>query len=68
MGFQNETLAQRCKKLKVGRSFEGVAKKLDLAAEAAAVIPVSKGKRSVAVAAQLFPSKSPSKLSKSGSA
>jgi hypothetical protein len=31
--FKNETLAQRCKKLKVGCSFEGVAKKLDLAAE-----------------------------------
>jgi hypothetical protein len=66
--FKNETLAQRCKKLKVGRSFEGVAKKLDLAAEAAAGISVSKGKRSVAVAAQSSPSKSPSKVSKSGSA
>jgi hypothetical protein len=66
--FKNETLAQRCKKLKVGRSFEGVAKKLDLAAEAAAGISVSKGKRSVAVAAQPSPSKSPSKVSKSGSA
>jgi hypothetical protein len=66
--FKNETLAQRCKKLKVGRSLDGVAKKLDLAAEAAAGIPISKGKRSVAVAAQLSPSKSPSKLSKSGSA
>jgi hypothetical protein len=53
--LKNETLAQWCKKLKVGRSFEGVAKKLDLAAEAAVGIPVAKGKRSVAVAAQLPP-------------
>jgi hypothetical protein len=66
--FKNETLAQKCKKLKVGRSFEGVAKKLDLASEAAAGISISKGKRSVAVAAQPSPSKSPSKVSKSGSA
>jgi hypothetical protein len=66
--FKNETLAQRCKKLKVGRSFEGVAKKLNLATKAAVGIPVSKGKRSVVVASQLSPSKSPSKLSKSGSA
>jgi hypothetical protein len=66
--FKNETLAQRCKKLKVGRSFEGVAKKLDLAAEAAAGISVSKGNRLVVVAAQSSPSKSPSKFSKSGSA
>jgi hypothetical protein len=66
--FKNETLAQKCKKLKVGRSFEGVAKKLDLATEAAAGISISKGKRSVAVAAQPSPSKSPSKVSKSGSA
>jgi hypothetical protein len=66
--FKNETLAQRCKKLKVGRSFEGVAKKLDLAAEAFAGISVSKGKRSVAVSAQTSPSKSLSKVSKSGSA
>jgi hypothetical protein len=49
--FKNETLAQRCKKLKVGRSFEGVSKKLDLAVEATAGILVAKGKRSVAVAA-----------------
>jgi hypothetical protein len=66
--FKNETLAQKCKKLKVGRSFEGVAKKLDLTSEAAAGISISKGKRSVAVAAQPSPSKSPSKVSKSGSA
>jgi hypothetical protein len=66
--FKNETLAQRCKKLKVGRSFDGVAKKLDLAAEASAGIAVSKGKRSVAVSAQTTPAKSPSKVSKSGSA
>jgi hypothetical protein len=66
--FKNKTLAQRCKKLKVGRSFEGVAKKLDLATEAAAGISISKGKRSMAVAAQPSPSKSPSKVSKSGSA
>jgi hypothetical protein len=66
--FKNETLAQRCKKLKVGRSFDGVAKKLDLAAEASAEIAVSKGKRSVAISAQTSPAKSPSKASKSGSA
>jgi hypothetical protein len=66
--IKNETLAQQCKKLKVGRSFEGVAKKLDLAVEVAVGISISKGKQSVAVAAQLSPSNSPSKLSKSGSA
>jgi hypothetical protein len=65
--FKNETLAQRCKKLKVGRSVEGVSKKLDLAAKASAGISVAKGKRSVAVTAQASPSKSPSKVSKSGS-
>jgi hypothetical protein len=69
--FEHETLAQKCKKLKVGRGFEGVAKKLDLASEASVGLAVSKGKRSVAVAAHPSPSKdasTPSKLSKSGSA
>jgi hypothetical protein len=66
--FKNETLAQRCKKLKVGRSFDGVSKKLDLVAEASAGISVAKGKRSVAVSAQVSPSTSPSKASNSGSA
>jgi hypothetical protein len=68
---EQETLAQKCKKLKVGRSFEGVAKKLDLASEASVGLSVSKGKCSVAVAAHNSPSKeisTPSKLSKSGSA
>jgi hypothetical protein len=67
--FENETLAQHCKKLKIGRSFAGVAKKLDLTAEASAGMTVAKGKRSVAVAASpLLESASPSKVSKSGSA
>jgi hypothetical protein len=66
--FQNVTLAQRCKKLKVVCPFIGVAKKLDLAAEAAVGIPVSKGKHSVVVTTQLSPSKTPSKTSKFGSA
>jgi hypothetical protein len=68
---EKETLAHKCKKLKVGRSFEGVAKKLDLATEASVGLSVSKGKRSVAVAAHNSPSKeiaTPSKVSKSGSA
>jgi hypothetical protein len=42
--FENETLAQKCKKLKVDHAFEGVAKKLDLASEAKAGLTVSKGK------------------------
>jgi hypothetical protein len=67
--FDNETLAQHCKKLKVRRSFAGVAKKLDLTAEASAGMLVAKGKRSAAVAASPLPvSASPSKTSKSGSA
>jgi hypothetical protein len=67
--FENETLAQHCKKLKVGRSFAGVAKKLDLTAEVSAGITVAKGKRSAAVAASpLLDTASPSKISKSGSA
>jgi hypothetical protein len=67
--FENETLAQHCKKLKVGRSFAGVAKKLDLTAEASAGMNVAKGKHSAAVAASpLLDSASPSKVSKSGSA
>jgi hypothetical protein len=67
--FENETLAQHCKKLKMGRSFAGVAKKLDLTAEASASMLVTKGKRSVAVAASpLLDSASPSKVCKSGSA
>jgi hypothetical protein len=69
--FENETLAQKCKKLKVGRSFVGVARKLDLPFEASARLAVSNGKRSVAVAAQPSPSRdvsTPSKISKSGSA
>jgi hypothetical protein len=66
--FENETLAQHCKKLKVGRSFAGVAKKLDLTAEASAGMLVAKGKRSAAVAASpVLTSASPSKTSKSGS-
>jgi hypothetical protein len=66
--FENETLAQHFKKLKVGRSFAGVAKKLDLAAEASAGMLVAKGKRSAAAAASPLPaSASPSKTSKSGS-
>jgi hypothetical protein len=52
---EHETLAQKCKKLKVGRGFEGVAKKLDLASEALVGLTVSKGKRSVAVAAHPSP-------------
>jgi hypothetical protein len=55
----------------VGRGFEGVAKKLDLASEASVGLSVSKGKRSVAVAAHTSPSKeisTLSKFSKSGSA
>jgi hypothetical protein len=60
--FENETLAQHCKKLKVGRSFAGVAKKLDLTAEASAGMLVAKGKRSTTVAASPLPvSASPSK-------
>jgi hypothetical protein len=67
--FENQTLAQHCKKLKVGRSFVGVAKKLDLTAEASAGMNVAKGKRSAAVAASpLLDAASPSKASKSGSA
>jgi hypothetical protein len=67
--FENETLAQHCKKLKIGRSFAGVAKKLDLTAEASAGMLATKGKHSVAVAASpLLDSTSPSKVSKSGSA
>jgi hypothetical protein len=67
--FENETLAQHCKKLKVGRSFAGVAKKLDLTAEASAGMTVAKGKRSAVVAASpLLDPTSPSKISKSGSA
>jgi hypothetical protein len=42
---EHKTLAQKCKKLKVGRGFEGVAKKLDLASEASVGLAVSKGKR-----------------------
>jgi hypothetical protein len=42
--FENETLAQKCKKLKIGRAFEGVTKKLDLASEASAGLAISKGK------------------------
>jgi hypothetical protein len=61
-------LAQHCKKLKIGRSFAGVAKKLDLTAEASAGMTVAKGKHSAAVAASpLLDSASPSKVSKSGS-
>jgi hypothetical protein len=55
----------------VGRGFEGVAKKLDLASEASVGLTVSKGKRSVAVAAHNSPTNemaTPSKISKSGSA
>jgi hypothetical protein len=67
--FENETLAQHCKKLKIGRSFAGVAKKLDLTAEASAGMTVAKGKRSAAVVASpLLESASSSKVSKSGSA
>jgi hypothetical protein len=67
--FENETLAQHCKKLKVGRSSIGVAKKLDLTAEASAGMLVAKGKRSAAMATSpLLASASPSKTSKSGSA
>jgi hypothetical protein len=67
--FENETLAQHCKKLKIGRSFAGVAKKLDLTAEVSACMTVAKGKRSASVAASpLLESASPSKVSKSGSA
>jgi hypothetical protein len=66
--FENETLAQHYKNLKVGRSFAGVAKKLDLTVEASAGMLVAKGKRSVAVVASpLLASASPSKTSKSGS-
>jgi hypothetical protein len=68
---EKETLAQKCKKLKVGRGFDGVAKKLDLASEASVGLSMPKGKRSVAVAAHNSPSKeisTPSKFSKSGSA
>jgi hypothetical protein len=68
--FEHETLAQKCKKLKVGRGFEGVAKKLDLASEASVGLAVSKGKCSVAVAAHSSPAKetsTPSKFFKSGS-
>jgi hypothetical protein len=64
--FENETLAQHCKKLKVGQSFAGVAKKLDLTTEASAGMRVAKGKCSVAVVASPLPaSASPSKTSKS---
>jgi hypothetical protein len=68
---EKETLAQKCKKLKVGRGFEGVAKKLDLASEASVGLAMPKGKRSVAVAAHISPTNelaTPSKISKSGSA
>jgi hypothetical protein len=41
--FENETLAQHCKKLKLGQSFARVAKKLDLTAEASAGMLVTKG-------------------------
>jgi hypothetical protein len=67
--FENKTLARHCKKLKVCRSFAGVAKKLDLTAEALAGMNIAKGKYSAAVAASpLLDSASPSKVSKSGSA
>jgi hypothetical protein len=67
--FENDTLAQHCKKLKVGRSFAGVAKKLDLTAEASTGMIVAKGKRYAAMAASpLLESASPSKISKFGSA
>jgi hypothetical protein len=68
---EHETLAQKCKKLKVGRGFEGVSKKLDLASEASVGLVVFKGKCSVAVAAHPSPTKetsTPFKFSKSGSA
>jgi hypothetical protein len=62
-------LAQHCKKLKIGRSFAGVAKKLDLTAEASACMTVAKGNRSTSVVASpLLESASPSKVSKLGSA
>jgi hypothetical protein len=67
---EHETLAQKCRKLKVGHGFEEVAKKLDLASEASVGLAVSKGKRSVAVAAHPSPTKetsTPSKFSRSGS-
>jgi hypothetical protein len=69
--FENETLAQKYKKFKVRRSFEGVAKRLDLASKASVGLAVFKGKHSMAVAAQPSPSwtlSTPSKISKSGSA
>jgi hypothetical protein len=67
--FENETLTQHCKKLKVGRSFARVAKKLDLTVEASAGMTVAKGKHSAAVATSpLLEPTSPSKVSKSGSA
>jgi hypothetical protein len=67
--FENETLAQHCKKLKIGQPFAGVAKKLDLTAEASTGMIVAKGKHSTVVAASpLLDSASPSKVSKMGSA
>jgi hypothetical protein len=69
--FENETLAQKCKNLKVDALLRGVAKKLDSASEAKAGLAVSKGKLSAVVAAQPSPSRdtsTPSKISKTGSA
>jgi hypothetical protein len=66
--FENQTLAQHCKKLKVGRSFDGVANKLDLTAEASAGMNVEEKRSAEVAASPLLDSASPSKASKSGSA